>query len=82
VADAALAHGRTKTDAAYHRAAYFEQRIFLMEAWSRYLLESQDDLTTLAQIQMAEAEAFEAYADRERGLENERQRKEGLTPSS
>ena len=52
VAEAALAHGRTKTEAAYHRAAYFEQRIFWMEAWSRYLIHGQDDRTTLAQIQM------------------------------
>ncbi|WP_145953494.1 tyrosine-type recombinase/integrase [Oceaniglobus indicus] len=79
VADAALAHGRTKTDAAYHRAAYFEQRIFLMEAWSRYLLESQDDLTTLAQIQMAEEEAFQRYAEQE--VEKEGNRKAGLMSS-
>jgi integrase len=80
VAEAALAHSRGKTEAAYHRAAYFEKRIHLMDAWSRYLLTGMDYLGILAEDQWEEKQAFEKWADEQ--VEKEIQEREGLTPSS
>ena len=45
-----LAHGRPKTDAAYRRTQYFVKRLPLMEAWSRFLLHSQEYYETLHEL--------------------------------
>lgn len=51
-----LAHGRPKTDAAYRRTQYFDKRIVIMEAWSRYLLDGQCYYVTVQELK-DEAEA-------------------------
>lgn len=56
-----LAHGRAKTDAAYRRTQYFEKRVDMMEAWSRFLLTGDDYWSILTDMQQEEKAAEDAW---------------------